>query len=244
MSSPGDLSGARSRSSSKIPEDWDEIKTAKKKTKTNGTQKYKSADLLPPTERPEGREGEEEVVEPQQPCIIRPPQGIPGSSYELLGFRSHQPESRPPIIKESEEAEPLLTWAANDCAAARMSIGEAAPEGAFSRAMFKRLMTLRRVILAEIAKASGPREAMAAAGIAIDREMLMVSAEQVYSAEEAKTLVCSKHPGAYEELAETISLEARRNRLRKNRYKRFNQGAFTLKQDNQNKPYLENPFRE
>ena len=86
-------------------------------------------------------------------------------------------------------------------------------------------MTLRRVILAEIAKASSPREAMVAA-------------------EEAKTLVCSKHPGAYEELAEMISLEAKRSRVRKSRYKRFNQGGFTSKQGKQEKPYLERPFRE
>lgn len=244
MSSQGDLSGARSKSSSKVPEDWDEVRTVKKKTKKSGTQKARGSERVPPIEGQEGREEEEEVIELPQPRISRLLQELPGSSYELLGFRSHQPESRPPIMKEPEGAGPLLTWAANDCAAARVAIGEAAPEGAYSRATFKRLMTLRRVILAEIAKASSPREAMAAAGIAIDREMLIVAAEQVYPAEEAKTLVCSRHPGAYEELAEMISLEAKRSRVRKSRYKRFNQGGFTPKQGKQDKPYLESPFRE
>ena len=158
---------------------------------------------------------------------------VPRPGYELLGFRSHQPEARPPIIKEQEGAEPLLTWAANDCAAARVAIGEAVPEGPFSRATFKRLMMLRRIILAEIAKASCPREAMAAAGIALNREMLIVAAEQVYSPEEAKALVCSKHPGSYEELAESISLEARRGRWKKKSgYKRLGQGCSRLRRVN------------
>ena len=55
MSGPGDLSGARSRNSGKISEDWDEIKTVRKKRKMNGAQKSKSAKLLPPIKRQEGR---------------------------------------------------------------------------------------------------------------------------------------------------------------------------------------------
>ena len=117
MSSQGDLSGARSKSSSKVPEDWDEIRAVKKKTKKSGTQKARSSELLPPLEGQEVREEEEEVIELPQPRVSRLLQEFPGSSHELLGFRSHQPESRPPVMREPEGA------------AARVAIGEAAPEG-------------------------------------------------------------------------------------------------------------------
>lgn len=129
-------------------------------------------------------------------------QGFGGMScYEVLGLRSVQPSSRPPILEMTSEARGGLRWAANDCAASAASLRRARPERPLAASFFDRLELLRRVVLSEVAKASSNVEAMAAAGVAFDREMLLLAAEEIYSRDIARSKVLQKSPGNYDELA-------------------------------------------
>ena len=76
------------------------------------------------------------------------------SAYEVLGLRSMQPSSRPPILEASSQDAEDLTWAANDCASSSTALRRARPEKPFAAGFFDRLELLRRVVLSEIAKCS------------------------------------------------------------------------------------------
>ena len=134
------------------------------------------------------------------------------SSYEVLGLRSAQPSSRPPILEMTRSAREGLRWAANDCAASAAALRRARPERTLAAGFFDRLELLRRVALAEIAKAPSMVEAMAAVGVAFDREMLLISAEEVYSREGARGKVLKCDPGNYEELAADLGAGMRKAR--------------------------------
>ena len=101
------------------------------------------------------------------------------SAYEVLGLRSAEPTLRPPILQAYPGARELLGWAQSDCASAASEMRGARPDGPFAAAAFRRLQDLRAVVLAEVAKARDSLEAMAAAGIAFDREMLLLAAEEL-----------------------------------------------------------------
>lgn len=138
------------------------------------------------------------------------------SSYEVMGFRSAFPTSRPPIIKGREkESRAALKWVANDCTYAAAALRRARPKKTFAAGFFDRIETLRRVVLSELAKARSLIEALAAAGIAFDREMLIISAEEIYSREGAKKKVCETKPGNFEELAAELEVMARKSKLSK-----------------------------
>lgn len=138
------------------------------------------------------------------------------SSYEVMGFRSAFPTSRPPIIKGREkESRSALKWVANDCTYSAASLRRARPRKPFAAGFFDRIEVLRRVVLSELAKARSPIEALAAAGIAFDREMLIISAEEVFPREDARKKVCETKPGNFEELAAELEIAARKPRMSK-----------------------------
>ena len=167
------------------------------------------------------------------------------SSYEVMGFRSAFPTSRPPIIRGREkESRSALKWVANDCTYAAAALRRARPKKPFAAGFFDRIEMLRRVVLSELAKARSPIEALAAAGIAFDREMLIISAEEVYSRESAKRKVCDTKPGNFEELAAELEIAARKSRLSKGAqrlggWRRPQSPAMSKPK----KPYFE-PFRQ
>ena len=66
--------------------------------------------------------------------------------------------------------------------------------------------------MAEVAKARDPLEAMAAAGIAFDREMLLLAAEELQGVEKAKEKVLHWPLANLRELAEELEVEKLRRR--------------------------------
>lgn len=167
-----------------------------------------------------------------------------GTAYEILKFRSTEPATRPPIIKRKKEAMEGLRWAANDCAVSSAALRRARPERPLAAAFFDRLELVRRVLLAEIAKAPSVAKAMAAVGVAIDREMLLVAAEEIYSKEVARSKVLHTKPGNFEELAADLGVA-----LRRPRYPRTARGQTGWRRGTQQAPLSKPkkpcvPFRE
>ena len=76
-----------------------------------------------------------------------------GGSYEFLGLHSVEPTSRPPILPKTPQSETLLTWAASDCARSSMLLRRVRPTKTIQATFFDRLESLRRVVIAEVAKA-------------------------------------------------------------------------------------------
>ena len=127
-----------------------------------------------------------------------------GDAYEFLGLHSVEPTSRPPILPKTPQSEALLTWAASDCARSSMLLRRARPLKSIQASFFDRLEGLRRVVLAEIAKAGSNQAAMAAVGVAFDRECLLLGAEESFSQSRAREAVLGTSPGNYIDLAMDI----------------------------------------
>ena len=125
-------------------------------------------------------------------------------AYELLGYNSMEPTLRPPILPKPKEADPLLTWASTDCTRSSMLLRKARPTKTLQAAFFDRLEGLRRIVLAEIAKAPGNQLAMAAVGIAFDRECLILGAEEGLGVNKAREKVLTTSPGSFLDLATEI----------------------------------------
>ena len=132
-------------------------------------------------------------------------EAVPSTSYEWLGMRTVEPSSREPILKLTRENSKRVAWAGKDC----LSSGEAS--------FFDRLETMRRVALAEVAKASNGMEAIAVLGIVFDRGMLLLAAEEVFGVTRGRTIVQETAPGNYDELACRIGAERKPKRFTKKR---------------------------
>ena len=118
------------------------------------------------------------------------------SSYEILGLASVEPASRPPIIPYSEEMRGILAWASADCSNASVRLAPARPHRTLSAGFFDRLF-----MMAEAAKAGAPQTALAVLGVALDREALILSAEETDMSEEERERLLRTRPGNYAELA-------------------------------------------
>lgn len=166
----------------------------------------------------------------------------PQSAYEVLGLQSMDPASRPPILDSSPEAKPFINWAANDCVRSMGLLRRARPLRPISGAFFDRIEVLRRVILAEIAKAGDTLTAMAAVGVVLDREALLLSAEDIYGTSKAKEVILSEDPSNYPDIATELD-QLRRVKFRQAKREIRKSGA-VHKTSKPNSPYvLHSPFR-
>ena len=95
-----------------------------------------------------------------------------------------------------------------------MLLRRARPLKSIQASFFDRLEGLRRVVLAEIAKAGSNQAAMAAVGVAFDRECLLLGAEESFSQSRAREAVLGTSPGNYIDLARTSSSGAGFQRAR------------------------------
>ena len=68
------------------------------------------------------------------------------SAYEILGFQSAEPASRPPVLKVSSQARPYLSWAAADCMRSMNFLRRARPQRSIAANFYDRLEVLRRVL--------------------------------------------------------------------------------------------------
>ena len=88
-------------------------------------------------------------------------------------------------------------------------LARARPPRALSGGFFDRLGTIRRVAMAEVAKAPDLQSALAVLGVVLDREALLLAAEEAEDPEPAKAKVLSARPGNYAELACELSAHLR-----------------------------------
>lgn len=167
------------------------------------------------------------------------------SAYEVLGLQSEEPASRPTILDKTRESVPFMNWAANDCARSTSLLRRARPVRPISASFFDRLEMLRRVILSEIAKSEDTLTAMAVVGVVLDREQLMLSAEEVYGLTKAKALIFDVEPGSYPDIATELD-QMKRGKVKLNKRdmaKRSSTGAHKMSKPSA--PYVqERPFRE
>ena len=165
------------------------------------------------------------------------------SAYEVLGLQTKEPGSRPPILHMGTEARPFMNWAANDCARSMALLRRARPMRTLSASFFDRIEVLRKVILAEIAKAGDTLTAMAVVGVILDREALLLSAEEIYGPTKAKDIVLDEGPGNYPDIATELD-QARRAKRRPMRRETGRGAANTQKMSKQSSPYfIQKPFR-
>lgn len=127
------------------------------------------------------------------------------SSYEVLGLASVEPASRPPIIPYSSEMRDVLSWVSSDCENACVRLAPARPHRSLSASFFDRLFTIRRVLMAEAAKAGAPQTALAVLGVALDREALFLAAEETDMTEDERDRLLKGKPGNYGELAARLA---------------------------------------
>ena len=153
----------------------------------------------------EGGEFESEGLEMQQ-----------GTAYEMLGFRSVEPAMRPPILPLLARSIPRVTWASRDCTHASTILARIRPRRPLEAAFFDRLEAIRRVATSEVAKAANVMEAVAILGITLDREAILLAAEEILGVASAKARVLVTDPGDYEDLvAELATTRKPRIGLRK-----------------------------
>lgn len=123
------------------------------------------------------------------------------SAYEVLGFQAIEPGTKPPLLRASSGSRPLLNRMTAYCVRPLTLLKRARPQHSLSAAFFDRLEVLRKVMLAEIAKADDTLTTMAATGVAFDRKAPLVSAEEVFGVVKAKALVLQSEPGDYADIA-------------------------------------------
>ena len=170
---------------------------------------------------------------------------IPSTSYEWLGLRTVEPAARPPILKLNKSNAARVAWAGRECTLTSSALRRARPSRPLEASFFDRLEAIRRVALSEVAKAGNSMEAVAILGIVIDREMLLLGAEEVYGQARAKTLVLETAPGNYEELAGSISADKKPRRFIKKREGtvRYEGQKVPREQSKGSLPYFSYPFR-
>ena len=165
------------------------------------------------------------------------------SAYEVLGLQSKEPGSRPPILHMGIDARPFMNWAANDCARSMALLRRARPVRTLSASFFDRIEVLRKVILAEIAKSGDTLTAMAVVGVVLDREALLLSAEEIYGPTKAKDMILDESPGNYPDIATELD-QARRTKRRPMRRETGRGAANTQKMSKQSSPYFtQKPFQ-
>ena len=123
-----------------------------------------------------------------------------GSAYELFGFRSVEPAIRPPILQLGTRSIPRVAWASRDCTHASTMLARLRPRRPLEGAFFDRLEMIRRVATSEVAKASTIMEAVAIVGIILDREAILLGAEEILGHTAAKAKVLEVNPGNFEDL--------------------------------------------
>ena len=99
----------------------------------------------------------------------------------------------------------MLAWTSADCANAAVRLAPARPHRTLSAGFFDRLFTIRRVAMAEAAKAGAPQTALAVLGVALDREALILSAEETDMSEEERERLLKTKPGNFPELAARLA---------------------------------------
>ena len=126
------------------------------------------------------------------------------SGYELLGFSAVEPMGREAIIPFDERFKPALTWAATDCDRSQWTFARAKPRRPLSAKFFEKLELIRRVAMSEAAKAGASQEILAIIGIVMDREMIVLAAEDANLPPTDMARVLAARPGSFAELAAFI----------------------------------------
>ena len=135
-----------------------------------------------------------------------------GIAYEMLGFRSIEPGVRPPILQLSAKSMSRVSWASRDCTQASSNMSRIRPHRPLEAAFFDRLEMIRRVAMCEVAKATSVMEAVAILGVTLDREQILLGAEEILGRVGAKSRVLSTNPGNYEDLVAELAT-MRRTRI-------------------------------
>ena len=133
----------------------------------------------------------------------------PGTAYELFGFRSVEPSSRPPILQLGAKSIPRVAWASRDCTHASMMLSRLRPRRPLEGAFFDKLELIRRIATSEVAKASTIMEAVAIVGIIMDREAILLGAEEILGQSAAKAKVLEVNPGNFEDLVAELAITRR-----------------------------------
>ena len=118
-----------------------------------------------------------------------------GAAYEMLGFLSVEPAMRPAILPLLARSIPRVTWMGKDCTHASTILARVRPYKPLEAAFFDRLEAIRRAATSEVAKAANVMEAVAILGITLDREAILLAAEETLGVAGAKARVLATDPG-------------------------------------------------